>query len=247
LIKEDSGLLPNDFDAQAIVEKQKSALESFPAGLVRKHIAQLGLSGTISASDLVLHSLVMDLYRRLDALTGPADMRRSDPLSYYEKNVSPVLQLLQQQRSLNSMRAPVTIDFGADFMGYNWHQPEVAHGLSTWRWMGPGPESGIMIPAVADVRVLRVIGRPSVVAQDSELKIRLNGNPLKIISDRKQGGNLHITLEVPEGITTETQMSTFPWCVLQFAVQTHTQPNETDPRSLGYGIGQLELLGDKHE
>lgn len=236
-------LPPDDFDAEAVIERQTLALSQFPDGIVRRHLAQIGLSPDASASELALHGLVMDLYRRLDLLTGPADIRRADPLSFYEKNVSPVLQLLQRQRSLNAIQPPVQIDLRENFLGYNWHGAEEAYGCASWRWMGPGPQSGIMLPVLRDMRMIRLIGRSSVSAQDSELDIKLNGTSLKIVSDRKSAGNLDIHLEIPADIVTDTQMNTFPWWVLQFDVKTHTRPSSADTRTLGYGIGYLEILG----
>jgi hypothetical protein len=246
LSKHEGGLPPEDFDAAAILRRQKSALAQFPEAVVQAHLRQLGLPAEVSASEQALHALVLDLYRRLDALVGATDQRRTDPLSYYEKNVSPVLQLLQRQRSLNAMRPPVEIDLRDDFLGYNWHPAEVAHGSSSWRWMAGGPQSGIMIPAMPGMRMVRLVGRSSVSVQDSELVIRLNGRVLRILSDHKKEGNLHINLEVPAEFLTDTQMSTFPWYVLHFEVKTHAQPNARDPRSLGYGICQLEILGEAH-
>jgi hypothetical protein len=240
-------LPPDDFDAEVVIERQKLALAQFPGGIVRRHLAQIGLSTDASPSELALHGLVMDLYRRLDLLTGPADIRRADPLSFYEKNVSPVLQLLQKQRSLNTIHPPVQIDLRENFMGYNWHEAEEAHGSSCWRWMGPGPQSGIMLPVLRDMRMIRLIGRSSVSAQDSELDIKLNGTTLKIVSDRKMAGNLDINLEIPADIATDTQMNTFPWWVLQFDIKTHTKPSTTETRALGYGIGYLEILGSQDD
>lgn len=242
-----NGLLPDTVDADSILKMQETALEDFPQELVRKHFKQMRISIGASAPELPLYSLVMDLYRRLDQLVGPSDIRRTDPLSYYQANVSPVLQLLQAQEALNTMRPPVTLDLRDDFMGYNWHAAEDVHGFPFWRWMGAAPQSGVMIPAMSDLRMLRLVGRSSAPAQEAELKIRLNGIPLKVVSDRKKEGNLHINLEVPDGFLSQAQSSTFPWYVLQVEIQTHLPPSETDPRFLGFGIGQIELLGSTDE
>lgn len=240
--EQDVRLPPDDADMGALLEKQQKALADFPPEVMRAHQGGLSLLGDASPTELALLGLVTDLYRRLDALTGSADLRRTDPLAFYERTVSPVLRLQQNQGNPPPATPSPLIDLGERLQGYNWHAPENVPGFPAWRWMGPGPQSGLLIPALPGLRALRVVGRSSTPAQDSELKIKLNGFPLRILSDRKKDSHLHLHLEVPEELLAVPGMSAFPWYVLSFEILSLFRPGGNDPRSLGYGIGQVELL-----
>ncbi len=240
--RQDVKLPPDNADMNAILEKQQKALADFPLEVMRVHRSQLGLPGDASSTELALLGLITELYRSLDALTGSTDLRRTDPLAFHARNVSPILKLQQSQGSPPPNPPSPLIDLGERLQGYNWHAPESVPGFPAWRWMGPGPQSGIMIPALPGLRTLRVVGRSSTPAQDSELKIKLNGYPLRVLSDRKKDSHLHLHLEVPGELKSSVETGTFPWYVLSFEVLTLFQPGGQDPRSLGYGIGQLELL-----
>lgn len=187
----------------------------------------------------LLHQLT-ELDRELHRFAGELLERR---LTAMRRDL---LQRCWRAGQTASLDTTVDLDFRVALPGTGWHPREVHPDHGWFRWSGPATRSSVImrLPSARPVRLtFRLIAAASAEIAAS-LSVLANGVPVRLTyAPDRTGAQLYQGVLPDDALRSGPGSVELTWSVLRTVRPNTWDPGNTDPRSLGIALNQVQLVG----